>query len=375
MPNLFDPIDLGPLTLTNRIVIPPMCQYSAHGGLATDWHLIHIGSLALSGAALLIMEATAVAEEGRITPDCLGLWRDDQSEALAALVKTVRSHSPIRLGIQLSHAGRKASSHSPRTGGSGPLGSADGWPTIGPSAVPVSERWPVPTPLTADDMDRVVEQFVTAAKRAVDAGFDLIELHGAHGYLLSSFLSPLANQRTDEFGGGYDNRARFPLRVFDAVREAVPSTVALGVRVNGTDWAEGGITPDEACRFAVDLERHGADFIHVSSGGNARGDIPLGPAYQIPPARLIRRHVNIPVIGVGLISSPVLADELVADGSVDLVGVGRGHLHNPHWTWSAAEMLGHHLHVPYQYARARTSSFEPPKSWQHLGRQEVQPTP
>lgn len=375
MPNLFDPIELGPLALPNRIVIPPMCQYSARDGVATDWHLIHVGSLALSGAALLIMEATAVSEEGRITHDCLGLWRDDQAETLAALVKTVRSHSSIRLGIQLSHAGRKASSHSPRTGGSGPLDPADAWPTIGPSAVAVSDRWPAPLPLDRDDMDRVLDDYVTAAKRAVDAGFDLIELHAAHGYLLSSFLSPLANRRTDEFGGGYENRARFPLRVFEAVRAAVPEAVALGVRVNGTDWADGGITPEEACRFAVDLEQRRADFVHVSSGGNAPADIPLGPAYQIPPARLIRRHVKIPVIGVGLINSPALADELIADGSVDLVGIGRGHLHNPHWTWSAAELLDHRLDVPYQYARARTSTFEPPKSWQHLGRQEVQPTP
>lgn len=374
MPGLFDPVDLGRLTLPNRLVIPPMCQYSARDGLATDWHLIHVGSLALSGVGLLIMEATAVTEEGRITPDCLGLWHDDHADVLAELVKSVRSHSRVRLGIQLSHAGRKASSHSPRTGGSGPLDPSAGWPTIGPSAIPVSERWPVPTPLTATDMDRLVDQYVAAAKRAVDAGFDLVELHGAHGYLLSSFLSPLANQRTDEFGGSYDNRARFPLRVFEAVRANVPDSVALGARVNGTDWVEGGITPDEACRFAVDLERRGSDFIHVSSGGNARGDIPLEPGYQIPPARLIRRHVKIPVIGVGLINDPVLANELIADGSVDLVGVGRGHLHNPHWTWSAAETLGHHLDVPYQYARARVSAFEPPKSWQHLGRQEVSPT-
>lgn len=368
MTNLFEPITLGTVSLSNRLVIPPMCQYSAVDGLATDWHLIHVGSLALSGAGLLIMEATAIAEEGRITPDCLGLWRDDQAQALASLVRSVKANSKVRLGIQLSHAGRKASSHSPRTGGSGPLDAPDAWPTIGPSALPVSERWPDPTAITLVDMERLTEQYVSAARRAVEAGFDVIELHAAHGYLLSSFLSPLANDRTDNFGGIYSNRARFPLRIFEAVRGAVPEHIAVGVRVNGTDWADGGITPEEASWFAMELESRGADFIHVSSGGNARGDIPLEPGYQIPPARLIHERVGIPVIGVGLINDPAMANELIASGTVDLVGVGRGHLHNPHWGWAAAELLEHTLEVPYQYARARLSAFEPPSSWKHLAR-------
>lgn len=368
MTHLFDPISVGSLKLSNRIVIPPMCQYSATDGVATEWHRIHVGSLALSGAGLFIMEATAVAPEGRITPDCLGLWRDDQAEALAAVVSAVKAYSNIRLGIQLSHAGRKAGSHSPRTGKSGPLGTDEAWATIGPSAVPVSPRWPTPAPMTEEDMDRVVAQHVAAAARAVRAGFELIELHGAHGYLLSSFLSPLANRRSDAYGGGYDARARFPLRVFEAVRSAVPRDVAVGVRLNGTDWADGGITPEEACLFARDLEARGADYVHISAGGNVRGDIPLGPGYQIPPAELIRSHVRIPVIGVGLINDPHLANDLVGRGSVDLVGIGRGHLHHPHWAWDAAEALGQTIAVPYQYSRARLSTFEPPKSWSHLAR-------
>lgn len=366
MSRLFDSVSIGQIELENRLVIPPMCQYSAVNGVANDWHLVHIGSLMHSGAGLVIMEATAVAPEGRITHDCLGIWNDEQRDTLAGLVGTLKTRSTTRIGIQLSHAGRKASSYSPRSGHAGPLPPEEGWPTIGPSSIPVSDRWHAPISMTAADMDRVVQDFILAARRAETAGFDVIELHGGHGYLLSSFLSPLANKREDSFGGSFDNRVKFPLRVFNEVRAAVSNHIAVGMRINGTDWVEGGITDIEAAGFSALLEQAGADFIHVTSGGNARADIPLKPGYQIPPAETIHRNVNIPVIGVGLITDPYHAEELIESGIVDLVAVGRGHLHNPHWGWMAAESLDHTLEVPYQYSRARLSTFEPPASWKHL---------
>lgn len=368
MVGLFDPVKVGGIGLENRLIIPPMCQYSSEDGLANDWHLVHIGSLSMSGASLVIMEATAVAKDGRITHDCLGLWRDDHEEALADVVSRVKHVGSARLGIQLSHAGRKASTYSPRDGRVGALPPEDGWQTVAPSPVPASPRWPTPHPLDSAGMQQALEDYVASARRAVRAGFDVVELHAAHGYLLSSFLSPLANQREDEFGGTFENRARFPLDVVRAVREQVPDDRAMGVRVNGTDWAEGGITPEEAVLFSVELQKLGVDYVHVSSGGNARAQIPLGAGYQIPPAAQIKQAVDIPVVGVGLISDPVLANELIESGKVDIVGAGRAHLHNPHWGWLAAEELGVELKVPYQYARARLSVFAPPASWGELGK-------
>lgn len=361
---LFEPIALGGLTLRNRVVIPPMCQHSCQDGLASDWHLIHLGSMALSGVGLMILESTAVSPEARIGLNCLGLWSDEHEAALGDVIRRVRAFSDVKIGVQLSHAGRKASSRSPKEGRRGPLPLEEGgWVTVSASAMEHTEGGHVPVAIDRAGMDAVVADFVSAAQRADRIGFDVVELHGAHGYLLSSFLSPLANARDDEYGGSLENRMRFPLEVFAAVREVWPEAKALGVRINGTDWAEGGITPDEAAEFAARLEALGCDFIDVSSGGNRFVEIPVGPSYQVPLAETVKQRVDVPVIAVGLITGAEQAEELLASGKSDLVAVGRGHLHNPHWTWEAAEDLGATVDVPYQYERAATRSFKPVVSW------------
>ncbi|RZI87799.1 MAG: oxidoreductase, partial [Microbacterium sp.] len=268
--------------------------------------------------------------------------------------------SDIRIGIQLSHAGRKSSARSPRSGGRGPLTPDDGaWQTVAPSAVPLGANWHTPAALDAVGRAKVVDDFVQAARRADRIGADAIELHAAHGYLLSSFLSPIANVRTDEYGGSLQNRMRFPLEVFEAVRAVWPREKALGVRINGTDWVYGGITPEEAAVFAGELDARGCDFIDVSSGGNAPASIPLHTGYQVPFAAAVRQAVTIPVMAVGLIRTAEDAQRVLDDGHADLIGVGRGHLHNPHWTWEAAEDLGTSVPVPYQYARAATRAGRP----------------
>lgn len=357
---LFQPVQLRSLVLRNRIVISPMCQYSAKDGCATDWHLIHLGGLALSGASLLMIEATAVEAIGRITYGCLGLWTDENEAVLERVLTSVRRHSSIRIGIQLSHAGRKASAHAPFVG-RGPLAADEGaWPVVGPSAVPYSSRWPTPHAATADDLDRIVAAFVAAAQRADRLGIDLIELHAAHGYLLSEFLSPLANHRTDEYGGSLEKRMRFPLRVFDAVRAAWPSHKPLGVRINGTDWHPQGIQVEEAAAFAAALAEHGCDFVDVSSGGNVNTEVPLGPGYQVPLAEAVRRKSGLPTVAVGLITEPEQAEMIVAQGRADMIAIARAALNNPHWPWQAAEALGAEVEVPRQYFRAATKAGVPP---------------
>ena len=354
MSQLFSPLTLGPLTLPNRIVIAPMCQYSAQDGCATDWHLIHLGQLSLSGAGLLILEATAITPEGRITPGCLGLYDDACEAALARVLQAVRAYSPMPLAIQLSHAGRKASSHAPWDGGQLIPLSEGGWPTLAPSALPHAEGEAPPEALDEAGLQRVLNGFVDAAKRAHRLGLQAIELHAAHGYLLHQFLSPIANQRSDAFGGSPDNRMRFPLAVFDAVRAAVPASVALGLRLSATDWVDGGWDVEQSVVLARALRERGADFIHVSSGGvSPRQQIPIGPGYQVALAERIKRESGLPTLAVGLITEARQAEAIVASGQADAVALARGILYDPHWPWHAAAELGAQVQAPRQYWRSQ----------------------
>jgi 2,4-dienoyl-CoA reductase-like NADH-dependent reductase (Old Yellow Enzyme family) len=357
---LFQPYQLRGLTLANRLVVSPMCQYSAVDGCASDWHLLHLGAMLTSGAGLVILEATAVEPRGRITPDCLGLWSDANEAALGEVLRRVRRYSRTPVGIQLCHAGRKASAHRPFVG-RGPLKPEEGaWPVIGPSPVPFAEGWQVPRAMTRADMDDVKAAFVQAAQRADRIGIDLIELHGAHGYLFCSFLSPLSNQRTDEYGGSLENRMRFPLEVFDAVRAVWPAHKPLGVRCNGTDWHPGGLTAEDAVAFAAALKARGCDFVDISSGGTVYAKVPIGPGYQVPYAEAVKRGTGITTIAVGLIQTAKQAEQVVASGQADLVAVGRAVLNNPHWPWQVAEELGCTVEVPWQYFRAATRAGVPP---------------
>jgi 2,4-dienoyl-CoA reductase-like NADH-dependent reductase (Old Yellow Enzyme family) len=359
-PRLFTPLALGPLTLPNRIVIAPMCQYSAVDGNATDWHLIHLGQLALSGAGLLIVEATAVSAEGRITPCCLGLWNDANEAALARVLQAIRATAPGRpaqpmpLAIQLAHAGRKASSHTPWDGGQQIPLDAGGWVAQAPSALPQLDGELPPAALDAAGLQQVVDDFAAAARRAVRLGFQAIELHAAHGYLLHQFLSPIANRRSDDFGGSLANRMRLPLAVVDAVRAVLPAGVALGVRLSATDWVEGGWDVDQSIAFSQALKDRGAHFLHVSSGGvSPRQQIPLGPGYQVHLAEAIKRAVGLPTLAVGLITEPAQAEAIVAEGRADAIAIARGILYDPHWPWHAAAALGAQVVAPRQYWRSQ----------------------
>lgn len=353
MSKLFSPAEIGPLKLENRIVIAPMCQFSAAAGEAGDWHMMHLLNLALSGAGLLIIESTAVTPEGRITWADLGLWDDLTDAALARVIRSVRVHSDMPIGIQLSHAGRKASGGGPK--GSRYLEPDDprGWRTIAPSALPAFEGGPLPEVLDNAGIDRVVTAFGNAAARAARMGLNLIELHGAHGFLMHQFLSPITNRRTDDYGGSLENRMRLTLRIFDAVRAAVPENVPVGIRISATDWIEGGWDVEQSIELAKALDARGCAYIHVSGGGidQDRQQIPpLVPGYQLPYAEAIRQHVKMPVVGVGLITTPAQAEAALADGKVDLVGMGRAFLYNPRWPWHAAAELGATVKAPPQYA-------------------------
>ncbi|WP_459614402.1 NADH:flavin oxidoreductase/NADH oxidase [Bordetella sp. 2513F-2] len=352
---LFTPVTLGPLSLHNRIVIAPMCQYSAESGCATDWHMIHLGHLALSGAGLLIVEATAVEPGGRITPGDLGLWSDDNEAALRRVVQAIRRYAPstLRLGIQLGHAGRKASSRAPWEGG-GLIDAADGgWLCDAPSAIPHKDGETPPRALDGAGLARVRQAFVDAALRAQRLGFEAIELHAAHGYLLHQFLSPLSNQRLDDYGGSLENRMRFPVEVFRAVRNAVPD-LAVGVRVSATDWVDGGWDLGQTVAFAQALKTEGCDFVHVSSGGvSPMQQIPLGPGYQVPMAERVKRETGLPTMAVGLITEAEQAERILADGQADLIALARGVLYDPRWPWHAAARLGGQVAAPPQYWRSQ----------------------
>ncbi len=359
MSKLFSPVKIGQLELSNRIVIAPMCQYSAEQGDATDWHLIHLGHLALSGAGLLILEATAVLPEARISPTDLGLYSDQNEQALARVLTAVRRHSGMPIGIQLSHAGRKASTRAPWDGGTQLPLEDGGWQTEAPSPLPYAADDRPPAALDDAGLARIREAFAQTARRAARLGLDMIELHAAHGYLLHQFLSPLSNQRTDRYGGSLENRMRFPLEVFDAVRAAFPADKPVGVRISATDWVEGGWDVEQSVVFSTAIAARGGAYVHVSSGGlSARQKIAVGPGYQLPFAREIRRHVDVPVIGVGLITTPEQAETVITDGSADLVALARGILYDPRWPWHAAAALGAQVDAPKQYWRSQPAAYK-----------------
>jgi 2,4-dienoyl-CoA reductase-like NADH-dependent reductase (Old Yellow Enzyme family) len=341
---LFTPYTLnsprGALTLANRSVVAPMCQYSTVEGCASDWHLSHWGQLFNSGAALVTIEATAVLPEGRITPHCLGLWDERTASALRSTLHRARALAPhTTVCIQLAHAGRKASSAPPWNGGQLLRADQGGWTPEGPSAIAQLPQEPAPREMSPSDLVRVRNAFVTAAQRADAMGIEAIELHAAHGYLLHQFLSPLSNQRADAYGGSLENRMRFPLEVFAAVREAFPGV--LGLRISATDWVDGGWDCEQSVKFALRLKAQGCDFIHVSSGGlSAQQKISIGPGYQLAFARQIRQATGLPTVAVGLITEPQQAEDLLQAGDADLVAMARAFLYQPHWTWQAAATLG-----------------------------------
>jgi 2,4-dienoyl-CoA reductase-like NADH-dependent reductase (Old Yellow Enzyme family) len=358
-PALFSPLALGPVELPNRVAVAPMCQYGAADGCATDWHLQHWCTLGMSGAGLVMVEATGVERRGRITHGCLGLYGDECEASITRALATARRWAgPARFGIQLAHAGRKASAQRPWEGG-GPLAPhQDPWPTVSASDLPFDAGWHVPEALDEAGMARVAGAFVAAARRAVRIGFDVIELHAAHGYLLHQFLSPLSNRRADDCGGALANRMRFPLRVLAAVREAVPVGTALGMRISATDWLEGGWTLEESVAFVGAARDVGLDYVCVSSAGlTARANIPRGPGYQVPAAERIRRATGIITRAVGLITSPRQAEAIVAEGRADQVALARAFLDDPRWGWHAADALGAEVASPPQFAQARLAAW------------------
>lgn len=354
---LFEPITLRGLTLANRIAVSPMCQYSAVDGVPQGWHIAHLGSMASSGPGLLVVEATGVEAIGRITPGCTGLYSDQSEKAFADTIRIVKSVLPVAVGVQLAHAGRKASTAVPWKGGSA-LKPADGaWETVSASAIPFSD-WHTPRAATRADMDRIVAAFAAAAGRALRAGFDLVEVHSAHGYLLHQFLSPLSNHRTDEYGGSLENRMRFPLEVIRAVRAAWPANKPLGMRISATDWAEGGWDIDEAVRYVAAAKAAGVDYCCVSTGGLIHTQkIPAGPGFQVPFAERIRRETGIVTRAVGMIVEPHQANAIIASGKADQVALARAFLDDPHWVWHAADALGATAACPPQYLRARPTTW------------------
>ena len=354
MSQLFSPCALGPVQLKNRIAIAPMCQYSADDdGSANDWHMIHLGHLALSDAGMLSTEATAVSAQGRITAADLGLYSDANEAALRKVVQAVRRYSHIPMIVQLAHAGRKASTQIPWQGGKSIAPDDGGWQIVAPSALPYTPGDTAPIALDADGMRRVKQDFVAAARRVHALGIDGIEVHAAHGYLLHQFLSPLSNVRDDEYGGSLENRMRFPLEVFEAVRAAVPKTMAVGVRISATDWVDGGWEIEQSVRFSQELKKLGTDFMHVSSGGlSPLQQIAAGPNYQVPFAARIKRETGLTTIAVGLITEAEQAESILARGEADMVAMARAILYDPRWPWHAAAKLGAQVEAPPQYLRS-----------------------
>jgi 2,4-dienoyl-CoA reductase-like NADH-dependent reductase (Old Yellow Enzyme family) len=350
---LFQPLSLRSLTLHNRIAVSPMCQYSSQDGFATDWHLVHLGSRAVGGAALVIAEASAVEPRGRISPHDLGIYRDEHIEMLVRITTFIKENGAIA-GIQLAHAGRKASTHRPWEG-SGEITEAEGgWQTIAPSAVRFASNYSLPREMTKDDIAEVVQHFQDAARRALAAGFQVIEIHGAHGYLIHEFLSPLSNQREDEYGGDLNNRMRFLLEVTDAIRAVWPDSLPLFVRLSATDWTEGGLIIEDTVQIARELKKHRVDLIDASSGGNVdTAQIPLAPNYQVPFAERIRNEANIDTGAVGLITEPQQANEIISHERADLVFLARELLRDPYWPLHAAHALQYDVPWLPQYLRAK----------------------
>jgi 2,4-dienoyl-CoA reductase-like NADH-dependent reductase (Old Yellow Enzyme family) len=353
---LFTPLEVGGLRLANRIVVAPMCQYSAEDGRMNDWHLIHLGQLALSGAGLLTIEATAVTPQGRISYADTGLWDDACEAAMARVLEGVRRWSDMPIAIQLAHAGRKASSQIPWKGGGQipPDRAPFGWPTVSASGLPFAPGQVPPTALDAQGLAEVREAFAQAARRAARLGLDAVQVHGAHGYLLHQFLSPLSNRRDDAYGGGLENRMRFPLEVFEAVRQAFPADRPVSFRLSGTDWEPGGWDVEQSQALAQALEARGCAAIHVSSGGTTPSPkIPMGPGYQVPLARAVKQAVKIPVVAVGLITGFDQAEQVLTAGDADLIALARGLLYDPRWPWRAAAHFGDQVKAPPQYLRSQ----------------------
>ena len=353
MSQLFSPLTLRSLVIPNRIVVSPMCQYSAQNGEANSWHFIHLGNLALSGAGMLCIEAAAVEPDGRITPGDLGLWDDATEAALKPVLAAIRQHSKIAVTMQLGHAGRKASSAVPWDGGQLIPVAKGGWVTHGPSARAQMEGEELPLALELSGLDRIREAFVASTVRSARLGVDGLEIHAAHGYLLHEFLSPIANHRTDIYGGSLENRMRFPLEVFDAVRAAFPSEKPIGVKVSATDWMEGGWDIEQTIAFSRELKNRGVDWIDVSSGGiSPLQKITVGAGYQVPFAQAVKDATGVHTFAVGLITDARQAEEIIASGKADAVALARAMLYDPRWPWHAAAELGAVLEAPPPYWRA-----------------------
>jgi 2,4-dienoyl-CoA reductase-like NADH-dependent reductase (Old Yellow Enzyme family) len=356
-PSLFSPFTLRGIQFANRIVVSPMCEYSSFDGFANDWHMVHLGSRAVGGAALVITEATAVTADGRITDGDLGIYKDEHIEPLRRITKFIKGQGSVA-GMQLAHAGRKASTAAPWDGGAviAP-GNPGGWQVAGPSAVPFQAGDPIPRELTTAEISEIVQAFVAGAKRAVAAGFEVLEIHGAHGYLAHEFLSPLSNHRTDQYGGSFENRIRFTIELVTAIRAAIGDQLPLFLRISATDWTEGGWTIEDSIELARRVKPLGVDLIDVSSGGNVVGaKIPLGPGYQVPFAERIRTEVEIPTGSVGMITTPQQADEIIRSGQADLTFLAREFLRDPFFPMHAAVALGVHPQTPKQYLRAFPNS-------------------
>ena len=352
MSRLFSPLTLRGTTFDNRVWVSPMCQYSSHDGRPTDWHLVHLGAFAQGGAGLVMTEATAVVPEGRISPVDAGIWNDEQAADYERIVAFVRGQGAVP-GIQLAHAGRKASTRAPWLGRGYVPVAEGGWETVGPSPLGYAD-WPAPRELTADELTALPARWAVAARRAVEAGFEVAEIHAAHGYLLHEFLSPLTNRRTDAWGGDLAGRSRLLVEVVDAVRSVWPDDRPLFVRLSATDWVEGGLTVDDVAEVARTLAGHGVDLVDVSSGGNSPDQqITLEPGYQVPFATRVAQVSGLPVAAVGLITEPRQAEKIVADGEADAVFLARALLRDPHWAQRAATELGADVRWPDQYLRAR----------------------
>ncbi len=338
---LFSPITMRGLTLPNRVVLSPMCQYNSDNGSANDWHLMHLGSMALGAAGLIMTEMTDVSPQGRISPRCAGIWSDENEKALKRVHDFCRQYGVAKLGVQLAHAGRKGPQMPPAAGGKPILEGPDAWTPEAPSALPYDTGWPVPHALTKDEIKRVLGEFAASTKRIDRIGYDVIELHAAHGYLAHQFLSPLSNQRTDEYGGSTENRMRFVIEMYEAVRAAWPAEKPLGMRVSATDWVDGGWTPEETVMLAKELKARGLDYMDVSTGGLSPAQkIPLSAGYQVPFAEKVKKETGIVTMSVGLIMDPHMAEDILASGKADLICIGRAALYDPRWAWHAAEELG-----------------------------------
>lgn len=353
MSKLFSPLEIKGVTLKNRIAVSPMCQYSAVDGFANDWHFVHLGSRAVGGAGLIIVEATGVSPEARISPQDLGIWKDDHIEKLAQITSFLKEHGSVP-GIQLAHAGRKASTEVPWLGHAKVSIENGGWETVAPSALAYSDTYPMPSALDEDGIQKVIGDFKTATERALRAGFEVIEIHASHGYLLHQFLSPLSNRRTDKYGGSLQNRMRLLLEVIEGVKAVLPETTPLFMRIPGSDWADGGWSPEDAVELARELQKSGVDLLDVTSGGLAQQQkIAVGPAYQLPFASKIKRETGILTSTVGMITDAVQAETILVNGDADLILMAREMLRDPYFPLRAARELNADIQWPLQYERAK----------------------